>query len=141
MKKVIFGTALASMALLSACSSDNELANAGTTANNAIGFHVVGNKAETRATPITPDNLQQQISMCSHIRTTMVQMVKSLWVTKRMITICTELESSMRLRLTSGFIMIQMNFATGQQLHLIFMRSIQAAQLPSLGILQIRKSK
>lgn len=57
MKKVIFGTALASMALLSACSSDNELANVGTTANNAIGFHVVGNKAETRATPITPDNL------------------------------------------------------------------------------------
>ena len=49
MKKVIFGTALASMALLSACSSDNELANVGTTANNAIGFHVVGNKAETRA--------------------------------------------------------------------------------------------
>lgn len=57
MKKVIFGTALASMALLSACSSDNELANVGTTANNAIGFHVVGNKAETRATPITQDNL------------------------------------------------------------------------------------
>ena len=38
MKKVIFGTALASMALLSACSSDNELANVGTTANNAIGL-------------------------------------------------------------------------------------------------------
>lgn len=49
MEKVIFGTALASMALLSACSSDNELANVGTTANNAIGFHVVGNKAETRS--------------------------------------------------------------------------------------------
>ena len=57
MKKVIFGTALVSMALLSACSSDNELANVGTTASNAIGFHVVGNKAETRATPITPENL------------------------------------------------------------------------------------
>lgn len=57
MKKVIFGTALASMALLSAYSADSELANVGTTANNAIGFHVVGNKAETRATPITPDNL------------------------------------------------------------------------------------
>lgn len=57
MKKVIFGTALASMALLSACSSDNELANVETSANNAIGFHVVGNKAETRATPITPNNL------------------------------------------------------------------------------------
>lgn len=57
MKKVIFGTALASMALLSACSSDNELANVETAANNAIGFHVVGNKAETRANLITPDNL------------------------------------------------------------------------------------
>ena len=57
MKKVIFGTALASMALLSACSSDTELANVGTTANNAIGFHVVGNKAETRATIIDNSNI------------------------------------------------------------------------------------
>lgn len=56
MKKVIFGTALASMALLSACSSDNELANVGTSANNAIGFHVVGNKAETRAKSNIIDN-------------------------------------------------------------------------------------
>lgn len=60
MKKVIFGTALASMALLSACSSDNELANVGTTANNAIGFHVVGNKAETRANIInTTEDLEK----------------------------------------------------------------------------------
>lgn len=60
MKKVIFGTALASMALLSACSSDNELANAGTTANNAIGFHVVGNKTETRANIInTTEDLKK----------------------------------------------------------------------------------
>lgn len=59
MKKVIFGTALASMALLSACSSDNELANVGTSSNNAIGFHVVGNKAETRANPITSSNLNK----------------------------------------------------------------------------------
>ena len=57
MKKVILGTALASMALLSACSSDNELANVGTSANNAIGFHVVGNKAETRANIIGADNI------------------------------------------------------------------------------------
>lgn len=57
MKKVIFGTALASMALLSACSSDNELANVGTSSNNAIGFHVVGNKAETRANIIGADNI------------------------------------------------------------------------------------
>ena len=57
MKKVIFGTALASMALLSACSSDNELANVETTANNAIGFHVVGNKAETRATIVDNSNI------------------------------------------------------------------------------------
>lgn len=58
MKKVIFGTALASMALLSACSSDNELANVETSSNNAIGFHVVGNKAETRATIIDASNLK-----------------------------------------------------------------------------------
>ena len=57
MKKVIFGIALASMALLSACSSDNELANVETTANNAIGFHVVGNKAETRAKIIDNSNI------------------------------------------------------------------------------------
>ena len=57
MKKVIFGTALASMALLSACSSDNELANVETTANNAIGFHVVGNKAETRANIVDNNNI------------------------------------------------------------------------------------
>lgn len=57
MKKVIFGTALASMALLSACSSDNELANVGTSANNAIRFHVVGNKAETRANIIDNSNI------------------------------------------------------------------------------------
>lgn len=57
MKKVIFGTALASMALLSTCSSDNELANVETTANNAIGFHVVGNKAETRANIIGAENI------------------------------------------------------------------------------------
>lgn len=57
MKKVFFGTALASMALLSACSSDNELANVGTTASNAIGFHVVGNKAETRANIIGADKI------------------------------------------------------------------------------------
>lgn len=57
MKKVIFGTALASMALLSACSSDNELANVGTSSNNAIGFHVVGNKAETRANIIDNNNI------------------------------------------------------------------------------------
>lgn len=60
MKKIIFGTALASMALLSACSSDNELANVETTANNAIGFHVVGNQAETRANIInTTEDLKK----------------------------------------------------------------------------------
>lgn len=57
MKKVIFGTALASMALLSACSADSELANVGTSANNAIGFHVVGNKAETRTTIVDNKNI------------------------------------------------------------------------------------
>ena len=70
MKKVIFGTALASMALLSACSSDNELANVGTTANNAIGFHVVGNKAETRANIInsTEDLKKTDFNVYAYIK-------------------------------------------------------------------------
>lgn len=46
--------------LLSGC-SDNELASVGdgigTSTQSAIGFHVVGNQAETRATPITPTNI------------------------------------------------------------------------------------
>lgn len=75
MKKVIFGTALASMALLSACSSDNELANVETTANNAIGFHVVGNKAETRATIIDNKILPVPTSMCMRLQT----MAQHLW--------------------------------------------------------------
>lgn len=141
MKKVIFGTALASMALLSACSSDNELANVGTTANNAIGFHVVGNKAETRATPITPDNLTTtdfnvfayknnngtdgEIFMGDKENDNHLYGVRIKYETETNKWVYND----------------QMNFATGQQLHLIFMRSIQAAQLPSLGILQIRKSK
>lgn len=70
MKKVIFGTALASMALLSACSSDNELANVETTANNAIGFHVVGNKAETRANIInsTTDLKKTDFNVYAYIK-------------------------------------------------------------------------
>lgn len=84
MKKVIFGTALASMALLSACSSDNELANVGTTANNAIGFHVVGNKAETRANIIdTSEKSRRPISMFLHsLETKMAAMVLFSWVTR-----------------------------------------------------------
>ena len=70
MKKVIFGTALASMELLSACSSDNELANVETAANNAIGFHVVGNKAETRANIInsTEDLKKTDFNVYAYIK-------------------------------------------------------------------------
>lgn len=60
MKKVILMTACIAAVLLSGC-SDNELASVGdgigTSTQSAIGFHVVGNQAETRATPITPDNI------------------------------------------------------------------------------------
>lgn len=72
MKKVFFGTALASMALLSACSSDNELANVETAANNAIGFHVVGNKAETRANIInsTTDLEKTDFNVYAYINNT-----------------------------------------------------------------------
>ena len=60
MKKVILMTACTAAVLLSGC-SDNELASVGdgigTSTQSAIGFHVVGNQAETRATPITPSNI------------------------------------------------------------------------------------
>ena len=53
-------TACTAAVLLSGC-SDNELASVGdgigTSTQSAIGFHVVGNQAETRATPITPSNI------------------------------------------------------------------------------------
>ena len=47
----IFGT------LLMGC-SDEEIANVETSSRNAIGFNVLSNAAETRATPTTPDNLK-----------------------------------------------------------------------------------
>lgn len=60
MKKVILMTACIAAVLLSGC-SDNELASVGdgigTSTQSAIGFHVVGNQAETRVTPITPSNI------------------------------------------------------------------------------------
>ena len=43
-------------ALLMGC-SDEEIANVETSSRNAIGFNVLSNAAETRATPTTPDNL------------------------------------------------------------------------------------
>ena len=44
-------------ALLMGC-SDEEIANVETSSQNAIGFNVLSNAAETRATPTTPDNLK-----------------------------------------------------------------------------------
>lgn len=43
-------------ALLMGC-SDEEIANVETSSQNAIGFNVLSNAAETRATPITNSNL------------------------------------------------------------------------------------
>ena len=57
----IFGT------LLMGC-SDEEIANVETSSRNAIGFNVLSNAAETRATPTTPDNLRTPISTCSLLR-------------------------------------------------------------------------
>lgn len=60
MKKVILLTACTAAVLLSGC-SDNELASVGdgigTSTQSAIGFHVVGNQAETRATIIDAGNI------------------------------------------------------------------------------------
>ena len=44
-------------ALLMGC-SDEEIANVETSSRNAIGFNVLSNAAETRATPTTPANLK-----------------------------------------------------------------------------------
>lgn len=44
-------------ALLMGC-SDEEIANVETSSRNAIGFNVLSNAAETKATPTTPDNLK-----------------------------------------------------------------------------------
>lgn len=57
MKKNLLMTAAMTAVLLTGCSSDEEIANIETSAKNAIGFNIVSNKAETKATPITPDNL------------------------------------------------------------------------------------
>lgn len=56
MNKFSILTVCASAALLSGCSS-NEPAIVESSTQNVIGFHVVGNSAETRATPITSSNL------------------------------------------------------------------------------------
>ena len=57
MKKNLLMTAAMTAVLLTGCSSDEEIANIETSAKNAIGFNIVSNKAETKATPIGPDNL------------------------------------------------------------------------------------
>lgn len=60
MKKIILMTACIAAMLLSGC-SDNELASVGdgigTSTQSAIGFHVVGNQAETRANIINAGNI------------------------------------------------------------------------------------
>lgn len=50
-------TAAMTAVLLTGCSSDEEIINIETSAKNAIGFNIVSNSAETKATPITPNNL------------------------------------------------------------------------------------
>ena len=56
MKQTFLMLAAISGALLTGCSNE-EIASVDNLSQNAISFHVVGNAAETRATPITPSNL------------------------------------------------------------------------------------
>ena len=56
MKQTFLMLAAISGALLTGC-SNKEIASVDNLSQNAISFHVVGNAAETRATPITPSNL------------------------------------------------------------------------------------
>ena len=57
MKKNLLMTAAMTAVLLTGCSTDEEIANIETSAKNAIGFNIVSNSAETKATPTTPNNL------------------------------------------------------------------------------------
>ena len=59
MKQTFLMLAAISGALLTGCSNE-EIASVDNLSQNAIGFHVVGNAAETRATPITPSNLETE---------------------------------------------------------------------------------
>lgn len=110
MKKVIFGTALASMALLSACSADNELANVGTSANNAIGFHVVGNKAETRTTIVDNKN----INSTKFNVFAFTEDGKHSWAAK-MASKVSIFHSPEKQKAENGFIQIHQIFVTGQR--------------------------
>lgn len=56
MKKNLFMTAAAIAALLTGCSTDEEIANIETSAKNAIGFNIVSNGAETKATIYGPNS-------------------------------------------------------------------------------------
>lgn len=56
MKKNLFMTAAAIAALLTGCSTDEEIANIETSAKNAIGFNIVSNGAETKATIYGPSS-------------------------------------------------------------------------------------
>lgn len=56
MKKNLFMTAAAIAALLTGCSTDEEIANIETSAKNAIGFNIVSNSAETKATIYGPNS-------------------------------------------------------------------------------------
>lgn len=57
MKKLFYSTVCAAAVLLSGC-SDTELAHVGSNTQNAIGFHVVGNKMNSRATIIDSENIK-----------------------------------------------------------------------------------
>lgn len=50
MKKNLLMTAAMTAVLLTGCSTDEEIANIETSAKNAIGFNIVSNRAETKAT-------------------------------------------------------------------------------------------
>ena len=56
MKKLFYSTVCAAAVLLSGC-SDTELAHVGSNTQNAIGFHVVGNKMNSRANIIDSKNI------------------------------------------------------------------------------------
>ena len=120
MKKVILLTACTVAVLLSGC-SDNELASVGdgigTSTQSAIGFHVVGNQAETRATIIDAGNITStdfKVYAFTDNGNAYMGSNDTKWVGT---------ESTSNMMVKNGIMPRLQMFATGRkQLHLIFMQ-------------------
>lgn len=68
MKKGLLGAVATTALICVSCSSDEEMANIETSAQNAIGFNVAANSMETKATPIfkNPDFIKTDLDVFAY---------------------------------------------------------------------------